>query len=153
MVDLNEILNAGESLNGHEVLDKIDPDNNVTNLYYGNECKYYNIDSFNELCCSTKVAEDALSLLHLNIRSIPKNLSDLQNYMQCLNTKFSIIGLSETWHNESTIDIYEMEEYECVSKFRADRRGGGVSLYVRRGIEFTRRCDLEQTNFENECIF
>ena len=153
MVDLNEILNAGVSLNGHEVLDEIDPDNNVTNLYYGNECKYYNIDSFNELCCSTKVAEDALSLLHLNIRSIPKNLSDLQNYMQCLNTKFSIIGLSETWHNESTIDIYEMEEYECVSKFRADRRGGGVSLYVRRGIEFTRRCDLEQTNFDNECIF
>ena len=153
IVDLNDILQAGSSLNCNNFLDELDPDTNVTNVLYNNECKYYNEDSFNELLRSEPNIIDSLSLLHVNIRSVPKNLSELQNYMECLNTNFSIVGLSETWLNENNSDMYQIEGYESVSKFRTERRGGGVSLYVRRGVEFKRRSDFELIKDENECIF
>ena len=41
------------------------------------------------------------SFLHLNIRSLPHNLVKLTDYLSCLNIKFSVIGISETWPNDS----------------------------------------------------
>ena len=37
------------------------------------------------------------SLMHLNVRSLSKNISKLNNYLQSLDITFSIMGLSETW--------------------------------------------------------
>ena len=41
------------------------------------------------------------SLLHLNIRSLARNLNSLTDFLSCLDIKFSVIGISENWLIES----------------------------------------------------
>ena len=48
---------------------------------------------------------DSLSLLHLNIRSLQCNASKLMNLFSNVNLKFSLIGISETWLNDSSSPV------------------------------------------------
>ena len=41
-------------------------------------------------------SDKILSMLHLNVRSVAKNLAHLNNYLKLLNHEFPIIGLTET---------------------------------------------------------
>ena len=40
-----------------------------------------------------------LSAMHLNVRSIPRKIDKLNNYLLSLDIQVSIIGLTETWLN------------------------------------------------------
>ena len=153
MTDLNRILQAGFSDEHNNVFDDLDPDCNINNDLCINECNYFSEDTFNELLSTNSVTSKDLSILHLNIRSLPKNISNLQNYLECLNIDFTILGLSETWHNANTIDVYNLMGYNCVNRYRENRIGGGLSIYVKNNIEFFQRSDLELCTEENECIF
>ena len=67
--------------------------------------KYYLESDINEIIkCNDNYAR-GLSLMHLNIRSIPKNIEKLSNYLTLLDLQFSIIALSETWLNNETSEI------------------------------------------------
>ena len=55
-----------------------------------------------------------LSLMHLNVRSIPKNIDKLNNYLLLLDIQFSIIGLTETWLKKETSELYEHSEYKSI---------------------------------------
>ena len=68
--------------------------------------------------------------MHLNIRSIPKNIDKLSNYLTLLDLQFSIIALSETWLNNETSELCELPEYRSIHLTRPSRKGGGVSMYV-----------------------
>ena len=87
------IYNVNEKYD-HSILSQIDPDMNYPqlndSLTTGN---YYDENSFN---CSLS-NNNNLSLFHMNIRSIPKDFSDIKAYLANLNHSFSIIGISETW--------------------------------------------------------
>ena len=86
------------------------------------------------------------SFLHLNIRSLPHNLVKLTDYLSCLNIKFSVIGISETWLNDSShsVDISGFKFLHC--KYRQNRTGGGVGLYISNDLEFKLREDLSLHN-------
>ena len=62
------------------------------------------------------------SFLHLNIRSLPHNLVKLTDYLSCLNIKFSVIGISETWLNDSShsVDISGIKFLLSFSNFFID---------------------------------
>ena len=65
--------------------------------------------------------DNKLSRFLLNIHSLPDNFREIVTYLECLNTKFKIIALAETWlkdhHTNYTIPKYN---------FRPKARGGGV---------------------------
>ena len=80
----------------------LDPDTNLRDLF-SNECEYFNEDQFNDMLSSedSRIC-DTFSLLHLNIRSLQCNASKLTDLLSNVNLKFSLIGISETWLNDSS---------------------------------------------------
>jgi len=81
------------------------------------------------------------SLLHRNIRSLPRNLNSLTDLLSCLDIKFSVIGISETWPSESPHST-DINGFKFLHKHRLNRVGGGVGLYVSNDLEFKLREDL-----------
>ena len=69
-------------------------------------CKYFLVDKFNERMNSLCVGYGQnLYLCQINIRSLKANLSQLESYMQGLLIEFAILGITETWLNESIVCI------------------------------------------------
>ena len=60
--------------------------------------------------------EKYFAMIHLNIRSSATNLDNFLNYLECLNTEFAIICLTETWLNERNYDLYEIPNYVHIGK-------------------------------------
>ena len=56
-------------------------------------------------------AKEASSMCHLNIKSISKNLSYFENYLDCIHYDNTIIGLTVTWLNDTNYDLYGL--YGC----------------------------------------
>ena len=122
-----------------------DPDFHYYNLVCNSlsACDYYLEDAFNEKCEELTFSSMCFSLLHCNIRSIPRNLHALELYVSNLSIKFSVMGFSETWLTSANCSLYSIDGYNVESAYRSSRRGGGVSLYVREHIVYTCRTDLD----------
>ena len=76
-------------------------------------------------------------MIHTNIRSVAKNMNKLDMYLNNLKHQFPMIALSETWLNKNNCDRHGMDGYNAEHNFRSNRRGGGVSLYIKDFIEYT----------------
>ena len=74
-------------------------------------------------------------------------------YINSLKLEFTMITLTETWLDKSKQDLYDMPKYNCINRFRKQRRGGGVSLYIRNDIKYMSRPDLEYFDGEMESLF
>ena len=91
--------------------------------------------------------------MHLNIRSIPSNLTKLIKYLSNLNANFDIIGISETWLNETNKDIYSLNGYNHVPLVRQNRIHGGYSLFISASISYRILNEISIVNKDIECIF
>ena len=115
--------------------------------------KYYLENYINEIIKWNDNYTRGLSLMHLNIRSIPKNIDKLSNYLTLIDLQFSIIALSETWLNNETSDIYELPEYRSIHLTRPSRKGGGVSMYIHRSYDYVERPEINIMTEHIECLF
>ena len=93
------------------------------------------------------------SLMHMNIRSSFKNMDNFNMYLELLNVKFLIIGLSETWGNDSPIDMHTPKGYNREHQSRSNKRGGGVALLIKDSIQYTPRTDLSVFNDNIKSVF
>ena len=82
-----------------------------------------------------------LSILHLNIRSVPLHFSEFLCYLDTLDLEFKIIALSETGINNHHV-VYNITHYNLEMDHRQKRRGGGVSLYIHNILQYKIRKDL-----------
>lgn len=86
------------------------------------------------------------SLLHINARSLAKNYDTMYNFLTDINYSFSIIAVSETWVSDNEVkSLYNIPGYNFVCKGRDSRRGGGVGLYLKDGMNYSVRNDFENT--------
>ena len=85
------------------------------------------------------------SFLQLNIRSLSHNLVKLTDYLSCLNIKLSVIRISETWLNDSSHSV-DISGFKFLHKYRQNRTGGGVGLYISNDLEFKLQEDLSLHN-------
>ena len=134
--------------------DDLDPDSNYFNPIMNQNltsCKYYNFDQLNQE--TSKHTQNHFSQFCLNIRSLSKNYRKLITLLDTIDTKFSIITLSETWLKEYNQDIYEIEGYEHISQLRENKAGGGVSIYVKNNINFKIRNDLSCNNHDHQLLW
>ena len=141
---LNEMLFIPFELNDdHDShpLYNIDPDfrhfNSVTPGILSSN--YYVEDSLNKKCEQLDVKSNPFSLMYMNIRSSSKNMDNFNMYLELLNVKFSIIGLSETWGNDSPIDMHTPKGYNTEHQSRSNKLGGGVTLLIKDSIQYTPR--------------
>ena len=74
-----------------------------------------------------------------------KNFETFQDFYKSLNTKFSIICLTETWANDSDINqnsLSQLEGYIPVHQIRKSRKGGGIVIFIRDSFLYKLRNDL-----------
>ena len=120
----------------------LDPDNNYYNhiIHHIDNCDYYDEDKFKKLLRTTN--ETNFSILHCNIRSITNKHADFVEYLDSLDHKFSVIGLTETWLNSNNVNDFPLYQYSFVGRVRNHKIGGGVGLYVKQSYQYRERHDL-----------
>ena len=120
----------------------IDPDAHVN---IDSRCDCYVKDKFNEALRSQFLHENYFSIFHLNIRSLQNKLDDLTTLLANLDVKFSIVGITETWLQNSAHNV-DINGYDFVFKNRSSKSGGGVGLYVSNDLNFKIREDTRVPN-------
>ena len=93
-----------------------------------------------------------LKIAHLNVRSIRNKIDQIQ-FELLQGQFFDILTISESWLND-TIDDAEVQipGFSCVRKDREEsEKGGGNIVYIRDGLPFRIRHDLN--NNDNECLW
>ena len=138
-----------------DFLDDIDIDANFyhenfqgVNRGLGND-EYFDISKFNATF-NTNMDKD-LKIIHLNIRSLPRNGNSLIIYLEMLKIKFDVICLSETWLNEGRLIENMFPEFDQYHSMRpADLPpGGGVAVFVRKKFH---SYELSELSCNTNCI-
>ena len=78
-----------------------------------------------------------LSVMHVNCRSLNKNVSSLSELLLTLKYRPSVIAMSETWLKEGDDQNLCLPSYCLVSSPRTQKRGGGVGFYVDANLNFS----------------
>ena len=133
----------------------IDPDLHFFNSFNQHvaNCNYLTEASFSKAICTPNLKKQSLSICHLNIRSIRKNLTAFENYVDMLQYEFPIIGFTETWLSDNDYDLYDIAGYNMIENHRSNQCGGGVAICVKEGIEYTVRSDLVVFNEVMESVY
>ena len=137
----------------------IDPDMNYYNeldSHIALKCKYHFEESIAAAISVKREGKEhnnVFSLCHANIRSLKANLPAFEVCLQNMDIKFSAIGISETWLNDSNCDLYNIDGYDFVETHRPVKTGGGVGIFIRNNIPFQIRNDLNIHNEFCESIF
>ena len=115
-----------------------DPDVNLAILSDSQDvfnCNYYSIDSFKML--KQQFPYNGLSVLCFNICSFSKNSDEFLGYLSNCEHDFDIIILTETWAKDETYTLCHIPGYNSTHNLRENRRGGGVSIFVKESIDFS----------------
>ncbi len=62
------------------------------------------------------IANIHFTMIHLNIRSTSKHLTEFKIFSQSLGHEFDIIAFAEIWLNENTLNLCNIEGYVTESK-------------------------------------
>ena len=123
----------------------IDPDFNFFNSLAGNTystCDYFLEDSFINLKNQYNL-KNLFSLIHFNARSLnDSTMENIEVFNSSIGMQFKIMAISETWMTKNRIDFANFDTYSSVHNYRADKVGGGVSLYVHQSLNFKQHTDF-----------
>ena len=111
--------------------------------------------SFNAKDIHTFSFENSFSILSLNIRSLYKNFDEFRMFLDTSKASFSVICLQETWakndNPQNLQAIYHLPGYECYHVPRGyDKRGGGVCIYVEKGMHVIEKPEISVSNEDIE---
>ena len=102
-------------------------------------CNYYDINGFNSKF--SNIGNSHIKICHLNIRSLNLHIHELAAYLQCLNSKFDIILLTECLDAEQALIEEALGEFELYLTPPNTTKGGAAilvrkkSLYQHRDIK------------------
>lgn len=78
-----------------------------------------------------------LKCFHLNAQSAVNKGNDLELLFDQSNVNFDIIMITETWYNDDS-DIFRLPSHDTYFSNRILKRGGGLSILTKKGID----CDV-----------
>ena len=84
----------------------------------------------------------SLSFLHCNIRSLPKNLSLLNELLDTLNKPIDLIAITETKLNSKSVDNIDLINYDFFHN-DSPTNAGGAGIYVNKNLKAIFRPDLK----------
>lgn len=119
---------------------------------------YYDVQ---EMCSVLHDNQDSLSVMYANSRSLPKHIDEYHSLFDCIydteKVQFDILCFVETWLNEQNKALIHFDQYNHIMKQKVNTsRGGGISIFVKDGINFTVRNDLtfpDEVRHCFDCIF
>ena len=89
-----------------------------------------------------KVPQNSLVIIHINIRSLTKNIDQLHNLISELDQQPDCIAISETKLNlNSNLDLINLENYNFIHK-NSLSCAGGCGLYIKKDLIFKTRQDV-----------
>jgi hypothetical protein len=95
----------------------------------------------------------SITIMHINCRSVAKNWDSILLLLDKLIYPLTVIAVTETWLNDSIVNLYNIPGYKLVSNSRVSKHGGGVGLYVHARLDFVVRSDLAFMLPDIESIF
>ena len=111
----------------NDFLINIDPDHNITRNGLEKQCKNYDTSTeFNNMCGSTT----NISMLHSNICSSAKKITDFKYYINNFNLDIAFIGLSETWATKFNKDLLNIPGYRHEQCIRTNKKKGEGQVYI-----------------------
>ena len=128
--------------------DDVDPDSQFYSAQATSNCNNYLPEEFNNIC--TSLPDTSFSVLHVNARSLNKNLENLTSLLLTCNYPFTIIAVSETWATELNMCYLNIPGY-CSSGKQRPSRGGGTLWYIRENIPFINRPDMDAYSNDTTC--
>ena len=87
--------------------------------------------------------------MHLNAHTLQCNLSGLTNLLATVNLRFSFIGITETWLQDSSHNS-NIPGYRFIHKKHTNTSGGGVGLYLADSLKLKWCLDISFTSDEND---
>ena len=92
-------------------------------------------------------------MFHVNTRSLSKNFDQLQNVLSAVETKFDVVGTTETKQQvEKDFIIVDLDGY-CVYTQPSNSNACGVALYVNNKLEYLESNDLGKLDDDFESIW
>ena len=114
------------------------------------DCNYYFPEPSN---FDINPDEDYLSLLHLNIGSLPRNLEGfIEQCISPFKVNFDILGFTETKLTNDIEHLYNIPMYNRYCNNNS-RRSGGVAVYVKDGYNCRELTHLKYTEETIETLF
>ena len=102
--------------------------------------KYYDTDKISgELAHTSK---SKVKVLHHNIRSLPDKFDHLKIFLANTQINPDIILLCETFLNGKNENLYQLPDYQFISKCRANKTCGGVGMYIKNDLSYKIRNEL-----------
>ena len=99
-----------------------------------------------------KASTKDFSILSCYTRSLPKNLSLLNDILLTVQEIPSVIAISETKLTDKGVQNISMPEYEFIGQ-NSETNARGTGLYIKDNIKFIRRTDLEFSTTGLETCF
>lgn len=114
----------------------------------------YILDNELNSITSTKnlTSSNCFSLIHINARSLNKNIESISHLIDSVYLNFNITGITETWIKESS-SLVNINNYEFICKGRVNKSGGGVGMYILEKTKYKVREDLSLSESMIESIF
>ena len=94
-----------------------------------------------------------LLVVHVNIRSLPKNFDALERFVHSFAFKPHIILVTETWLDDAISASFNLDGYNFETSSQPDPRGKGSAVYIDNTIVYSRRKDLESHIHQHQSIF
>ena len=116
--------------------------------------KYYDNHEFHKLRKQLHQTND-FSLFYINICSLNVNLENFETLISNLEFSFSVIAVSETWTPKGKIEVKpsKLEGYQNYHENKRSSIKSGCSFYVKEGIKFKPRKDLDTVYHDTDNKF
>ena len=132
--------------------DDIDDDDVCSNLFSFDKSIYLEIDKVSEFINTS--SKSSCTFMHINCRSLSKNFDAISLFLDQLNKPFSVLAVSETWLKPNRIgSVFQIPNYHFISYPRLNKAGGGICLYINKGLQYKLLPDITFIDDNLECIF
>ena len=99
---------------------------------------------------------NSFSILHLNIRSLNKNMENFKIFLSKFSHEFDVICLTETWCKENEISQFHLPNFKAIHQFRnsGKENGGGICILVNNRLTCFKNNEFSRNdvNCESLCI-
>ena len=128
----------------------IDPDMNLR-VCTDNQCSYIQHEALLNVLQNNSNKD--LSLIELNIRSLPKNVASLELLIDQFRDRLHFILLVETWLTSASTDHYGLDGFRFESNYRKKKKGGGTAIYIQDSVMYTSLPKVGRVTDDTETTF
>lgn len=129
-------------------MDLLAPDSPIDTIV---NCINLEGNSFKELYPKKKVEPSRLSCITFNARSIRGHFRHINAFLRSLDYDFTFIIITEIWLSKNIDHGFLLEGYNSTELYR-DTRGGGIKLFIKKGIGFSIVSQCTQIFPSHECL-